>query len=88
MTTPIELHAEMEDRCHQVWVFHREGQDEDAASNAVGALLQTVDGGVMAVEVALTPGGLATVTARAFNEHGDATPLGVLEMEYTVMITA
>lgn len=87
MTNPSELYAEMEERCEQVWVFTRRGSDVDVPAEAVGALIETEGGAMMAVEVGLTPDGVGSVTARSFTPDGEPKPLSVFEFNDSVLIT-
>ena len=87
MTNPSELYADMEDRCDQVWVFSRQDRDVDRAGAAVGALVETEGGSMMAVEVGITRAGTGSVTARAFTAEGEPRRLSVFEFDDSVLIT-
>lgn len=86
MTTRDEAYEEMQQRCDWSTTMARtEGQDDDGA--ALGCIIDTLDGGFLAVETGVTPDGLAYVSARVFDRDGAPLPVGIAEIDGSVMLT-
>lgn len=85
-TSPLEVYQEMCERCDWATTMQQRPNQESRAA-AIGAVIQTLAGGFLAVEAGMTPDGLAYVSARVFDEHGEPLPVGVLELDDSVMLT-
>ena len=86
MTTPQEIHDDLEDRCSSVALI--ETDEKVTADVRVGIMvMDTRVGHLLVAEVGAGPDGRPAATLRAIDEVGDPLALTVFEVDGEVMVS-